>query len=219
MSVLHEIAQTQHLDRESELERKLGSLLLANATLITDLLEAKEEIRRIEQEARQDSLIPELLGKKAITELIEERISQAKPFGLFLIDLNNFKVFNDTYGHRKGDEMLREVGVTLANGFKRQTDTLGTSAGRIGGDEFIVIIDLDDGGHSRASSYQEQMDNTYDFIEGLEGRFLSENQSAAAVNVGFAIGGTYYNPKNPIGMETMLDQADEAMYEEKSGAR
>lgn len=217
MTVVHETVQ--HLDRETELERQLGDVRLANAVLTTNLLKAREEVRRIEQEARRDSLIPELLGKKAITELIEERISQAKPFGLFLVDLNNFKVFNDTYGHRRGDEMLREVGVTLANGFRRQTDALGTSAGRIGGDEFITLIDLDDGGHSRASSYQDQMDNTYEFIEGLEKQFLSENQSAAAVNVGFAIGGTYYNPKNPIGIETMLDQADEAMYEEKGGAR
>lgn len=215
MSVLYERAQAQPVDMEAE----LSYVLSENATLVAELLEAREEIKRLEEEARQDDLIPELLSKKAIIELVEQRILQAKPFGVFFIDLNSFKIFNDTHGHRQGDEMLRKVGVTLADGFRRQTDALGVSAGHVGGDEFIVLIDLDDGGHNRASSYQEQMDNIYDFIESLEKRFLSENQSAAAAGVGFAAGGAYYNPDNPVDIGILLDQADEAMYDEKNGRR
>jgi len=56
-------------------------------------------------------------------------------FSLLFIDLDNFKVFNDTYGHTVGDEVLKEFAIILKSAV-RKIDF----AGRYGGDEFIVVL-------------------------------------------------------------------------------
>lgn len=226
MTITRELPGSDAVAYGAHLEEQLSQSLAANAELESRVRRAEDELRlanealrQAKEDAERDDLIPELLSKKAVTERIEAYIAKHEAFGLFLIDLNNFKALNDTYGHRRGDKVLRDIGVLLARSFKRVADSVGMSGGRIGGDEFIVLVNLDDSGRNAASSYQEQMDNTYEFIKDLEYQFLATNTSAAKVNMGFAIGSTYYDPKAGTNLETLLDQADEAMYEEKDSKR
>ena len=71
---------------------------------------------------------------RAADELARARRTGAE-LGLVLLDLDHFKVVNDTQGHQAGDELLRRVGATLA-GVLREHDALG----RVGGDEFAVLV-------------------------------------------------------------------------------
>lgn len=79
-----------------------------------------------------------LYNKKAITEIAIKKINGQKvPCSMIIIDVDHFKGCNDTFGHNFGDRVL----TTVANCIK---DAIGTKgiAGRIGGDEFLVLLDL-----------------------------------------------------------------------------
>ncbi len=77
----------------------------------------------------------------ALKEYLEEFRRINKPIGLMVLDLDHFKVVNDTHGHDVGDQVLREVSACLKN-FTRYHDI----AARLGGEEFAVVapnMDLD----------------------------------------------------------------------------
>lgn len=75
----------------------------------------------------------------------EEALRQRKPFGLLMIDVDNFKKYNDHYGHQAGDDCLRTLATTIAavidstNAEQRITEPF---AARYGGEEFAVILPL-----------------------------------------------------------------------------
>lgn len=80
-----------------------------------------------------------LLNHRAIHQRLDRCLQQAarqeKPLSVIMMDMDNFKLFNDTYGHPVGDDILREVARTL-RAICRQQDILG----RYGGDEFLVVM-------------------------------------------------------------------------------
>ena len=82
-----------------------------------------------------------LPNRKLFLERLSRAIARAKRhpdfgFAVFFIDVNNFKLVNDTLGHHLGDEVLREIGTRLQANF-RELDTVA----RFGGDEFAVLVD------------------------------------------------------------------------------
>jgi diguanylate cyclase (GGDEF)-like protein len=93
---------------------------------------------RAKDRANEDSLTG-LFNHRYLHERLEYELLRAKranqPLAIALFDLNNFKTFNDSYGHQAGDEVLRVVATTLGLCL-RGTDI----AGRYGGDEFLVIL-------------------------------------------------------------------------------
>ena len=102
------------------------------------LVMLEEQIARSEWLARHD----ELTGLPN-RRLFEERLSEAfahpsashNLIALLMIDLNNFKQTNDSFGHQAGDDLLRQFGANLS-GHLRDTDTVA----RLGGDEFTILI-------------------------------------------------------------------------------
>jgi two-component system cell cycle response regulator len=100
-----------------------------------ELLEAQHALEIL---ARTDALTG-VLNRGAIVEELEmeaERASrEGRPLGLGMLDIDHFKLVNDTYGHAAGDEVLREV-VQRVLGVMRPYDTFG----RFGGEEFLVLV-------------------------------------------------------------------------------
>jgi diguanylate cyclase (GGDEF)-like protein/putative nucleotidyltransferase with HDIG domain len=101
----------------------------------TRLAESFSEVRRLSE---TDALTG-LLNHRMINERLAQEVARAQRyggrFGLIIIDLDNFKLLNDTYGHPVGDEALRGFGRLLV-GQMREVD----SVGRHGGDEFMVVL-------------------------------------------------------------------------------
>ena len=73
---------------------------------------------------------------KRLQEEVIRAYRQKHPLGLLIIDLDNFKAYNDTHGHLAGDDILREVGKLINNSIREGVD----SGYRYGGDEFAVIL-------------------------------------------------------------------------------
>ena len=93
---------------------------------------------RAEQRARIDELTG-LFNRRHFEERLKEEIARHSRYGdvfsVFLLDLDNFKTYNDIYGHPSGDNLLNQIGGIIKSSV-RSTD----QAFRYGGDEFIVIL-------------------------------------------------------------------------------
>jgi diguanylate cyclase (GGDEF)-like protein len=81
------------------------------------------------------SLYNRKYGTKAIEKEVTHVVSQGGRFSFFFFDIDNFKRFNDTYGHDAGDEVLKTVGRTMIEKFRE-----GDIVARFGGEEFMVLM-------------------------------------------------------------------------------
>jgi diguanylate cyclase (GGDEF)-like protein len=88
---------------------------------------------------------------RALSRELRRTRRDQQPLSLVFLDLDEFKRFNDTYGHGKGDDVLRRVAQTLDETFRRGGDLVA----RYGGEEFAVILPGVDG--RRASLYAERL--------------------------------------------------------------
>lgn len=118
---------------------------------------------------------------------------------VIFIDLNRFKPINDTYGHRVGDAMLRQVGSRIAN-CVRESDTVA----RLGGDEFAILLPAT----SNAADAKIVVEK---IASELEKPF---DVSGKQLHVGFSAGIAFY-PEHGIDGSMLLNAADEAMYRAK----
>jgi diguanylate cyclase (GGDEF)-like protein len=161
---------------------------------------------RLQEQARTDSLTA-LPNRRLFTEFLTSAISNARRkqylMALLYIDLDGFKVVNDSLGHSIGDLLLCEVASRLRSRV-RQSDPLA----RIGGDEFAVILtDLADRQNAGliASSLLEYMSTPF-HIDGHE------------ITIGASIGISLLENSHQNGID-LLRQADSAMYAAKRGGR
>lgn len=107
----------------------------AHATLALRAAALKAEIERLADTDGLTGLANRRVFQSALTRELALAQRRGEPCTLILIDVDHFKVVNDTHGHQAGDEVLRRVGVALAQ-TARGTDV----AARYGGEEFAVIL-------------------------------------------------------------------------------
>jgi diguanylate cyclase len=119
-----------------------------------------------------------------------------------LWDLDNFKVINDTYGHRAGDRVLQSVATCFMNGLRAED-----FAARIGGEEFVVLLTglIFD----RALALAEQLRLS---VEGLRFHFRG-----IPVKVTVSCGVTELRATDFVG--TAFDRADAALYRAKNAGK
>jgi diguanylate cyclase (GGDEF)-like protein/PAS domain S-box-containing protein len=109
-----------------------------------DITHQKRAEERIEYLATHDGLT-ELPNRAKFSRILNEAICTARrtqqTFALLFIDLDRFKIINDTLGHEAGDQLLREIARRLNLTLNlHETRSLGHAVARLGGDEFVVLI-------------------------------------------------------------------------------
>jgi diguanylate cyclase (GGDEF)-like protein/PAS domain S-box-containing protein len=173
-------------------------------SMATDITEHKQAEARIQHVAHHDSLTA-LPNRLLFNDRLSQAISLAKrdshQFALLYLDLDRFKLVNDSLGHSAGDELLR-----MAAGRIRQQVRESDTVARIGGDEFAVIL-RDVTSREAVAAIAEKIIGT------LTTRFdlTSRNQ---AVDIGTSIGIAIY-PTDAQDIDAMIRQADAAMYRAK----
>ena len=169
------------------------------ATLINVVGSAKAisvHVQEVEFYAMRDSLTF-LYNQRTFWELFNYELERAERFGrrlsLILLDLDNFKVINDTYGHVFGDTVLREVGRVIYEK-KRKTDV----AARYGGDEFALI--------AVGAGVNEAYTLAKRIKEGIESLTLYAGEERT-VNVEVSLGVATYpdHAKNPRDLFILAD--------------
>ncbi|MBR7149590.1 MAG: diguanylate cyclase [Oscillospiraceae bacterium] len=173
---------------------------------IIGMLQNIDELKRaaitLREQAERDALT-KLLNKASSQRLISEYLLEREPSAmaaLLVLDLDNFKGVNDTYGHLYGDAMLAQIGATLRRLF-RSNDVIG----RIGGDEFVILLrDIPDEKilHSRCELLLET-------FRELFGRI------APALPVSLSIGAAFA-PVHGTSYADLFHHADEALYQAKN---
>lgn len=114
----------------------MAKLVHANFETLETMVE--QRTRELEIKAREDSLTG-LLNRGAMTIILDQQSEKSartgEPFGIIWIDIDNFKLVNDTHGHATGDLVLQELGRELRKGLR-----VYDHAARWGGDEFLVLL-------------------------------------------------------------------------------
>ena len=176
------------------------------AALVVDELELRLALTTLQHLALHDGLTG-LPNRTNFKERLRQAMTRANSFGtkliLGLLDLNRFKAVNDTLGHASGDELLQQVGQRLRNTVY-ETDTVA----RMGGDEFALIFEsVESSGHAEhiASRVVQAFAQPFQ----LAGR---------EVEIRCSLGLSIY-PDHALHGETLLAQADIAMYSAKRSGR
>jgi diguanylate cyclase (GGDEF)-like protein/PAS domain S-box-containing protein len=167
-----------------------------------DVTVEQERIAELDRLAYTDSLTG-LANRAALLREIESRCATDKPFGLMFVDLDRFKVLNDTLGHLAADHLLRDVG-----GIIRRSLPDDAFVARLGGDEFAVLI----GGVAEKAGLEALAQA---LLDGLSGSRL---QDRAGAFITASIGISLY-PEHGSGHDALLSSADVAMYAAKKTGR
>jgi len=166
---------------------------------VSDLVSAREHAEQMDREAKIDAMTK--VSNKRAYDAETKRLDESKnPYGVVLIDMNDLKVINDTYGHEKGDVSIKTVAKTICKVFDP------SSVYRVGGDEFIVILEND--------AYENRVALVNKLFELFKSN-KADNSLSPWERVSAAVGYAVFDPKIDVRMETVVQRADDAMYESK----
>lgn len=162
---------------------------------------------KLEVQARTDELTGCLsrrfLMERLATE-VERATRYARPLGLVMFDIDDFKQLTDRYGHAAGDEALRIVGAILRRAL-RTSDFVG----RYGGDEFLVVLPETD--HAGASLLSERVRRAL--------HWRPRNLKGARVHLALSGGLAVFPGTGVATPQALVERADEALYRAKSAGR
>ena len=174
--------------------------------IMEDTTETRRTLQRMEHLANTDvltGLANRSLWYDRLTHAIASASRKQEQIVLMLLDLNHFKMINDTLGHPAGDAILKQVAARM-QGVIRDSDTLA----RLGGDEFSVL--LTDFNNAEKSSIKV----ANKILKSLRQPFYLDNSDE--LYLGASIGIAFY-PDHGEDTDTLLSHADIAMYAAKRG--
>jgi diguanylate cyclase (GGDEF)-like protein len=163
--------------------------------------------KKLEKLAREDSLTG-FLNKKNIQERLEEELSRGKredrPVSAVLLDIDNFKLINDTHGHGVGDQVILEIAGRLRGNIRRHDHI-----GRYGGDEILVLL-----WHAATEPLR--------IVGERLCRCVSQEPiptHAGPLQVTVSVGGASSEKHPDISADDLLKAADQALYDAKHEGR
>lgn len=203
-----------HAELEQRVEARTGELARANAELLEQIGERLRAEQRLTHQARHDALtgLPnrqQLLDRltEAITVARGARLAAAgmpsRTFAVLFLDLDRFKLVNDSVGHSAGDELLVEAGRRIVGAMRE-----GDIVARLGGDEFAILVEGIDG--------LEMAEDLARRVLLALGRpcWVAGREVFPSASLGIAL----WHPRYRSGAELLRD-ADAAMYRAKAEGR
>lgn len=187
------------LDTPDDHEKDDLEALAAGTRLATLAIETRKLYSDLVHRSDFD-LLTDMYNRASLDRSLEQQIEMAREnatqFGLIYVDLDDFKLVNDLYGHHVGDLYLQEVSLRM----KRQLRT-GDVLGRLGGDEFAALVSVMRG-RTDVEEIAQRLERCFDAPFAMEGYVLRGSAS-----VGIAI-----YPTDGKTSDSLLSAADSAMY-------
>lgn len=162
----------------------------------------EEEIRKLANYDPLTGLPNRLLFFEYAQHELRRATREERKLAVMFIDLDNFKMVNDTFGHEEGDRFLKQI-TTNIRACVREADMLA----RFGGDEFVLFC-----------SYTQEYDLIYLLQRLMEATSRNVGIDHTAIRVGASVGVALF-PKNGNNLNTLLKYADIAMYHAKSNGK
>ncbi|WP_152044835.1 putative bifunctional diguanylate cyclase/phosphodiesterase [Aureimonas psammosilenae] len=179
---------------------------LATVTALRDISERRDSEARIRFLAHHDMLTA-LPNRALLTEELENKLAAATEksdtLAVLCLDLDGFKLVNDTYGHATGDELLRQVAARLRAAMRE-----GEFVARIGGDEFVVL-------QSSGTQPGKAGDLAQRIIAALTSPF---DPGGRRVTIGTSVGVAIF-PRDGAEPNQLVKRADIALYRAKHNGR
>lgn len=189
--------------------RMESGIIVAYYVVLSDITEMKRAEEKLKLMAVTDELTNlvnrrEFYRRSAI-ELVRAN-RNASTLSVVMMDIDHFKLINDTFGHDIGDVVLSGLGKLLISSV-RASDIVS----RFGGEEMVILLPETD------------MNEALEFSERLRGRIERlqfESREGITFKVTASFGLSVFNPlEEKLDMDTLIQRADEAMYEAKKGGR
>jgi diguanylate cyclase (GGDEF)-like protein/PAS domain S-box-containing protein len=194
---------TEQVLINKELQETKSKLEMLN----NDLQQKNNQLKQL---AMMDGLT-QIPNRRFFDDMFEknykEVMRETKTLAVLMIDVDYFKLYNDHYGHIQGDECLIEIASILKNTLKRPSDMVA----RYGGEEFIVLLkDID---------FESSKQVAEGLAKAVEGLHRVHERSQASDHVTISIGMSFKEKEDILSKETLLRNADEALYRAKSHGR
>ena len=190
-------------DSMKQMEKDMNQHIADITSAIEELRLSKEETRRMDRMANRDALTG-IRNKRAYDEEVKtleaEMAYGNEEFGIVMIDLNDLKHINDTYGHDAGNIAIQKLCHLVCAIF------LHSPVFRIGGDEFTIILRNRD-----LANVRELIASFNKSIEALS----NDESLEAAERISAAIGYSIFDPSRDSSVDDVFKRADEAMYADK----
>ena len=172
------------------------------AARVSTHVELKQQRDQLEKLAMKDQLT-DVYNRHYLLEVANHKVARAMrhkhPLSLLMIDVDHFKNVNDSYGHPKGDEILKAVSQLLIEQTRKED-----VVARFGGEEFVILMD-----HCGQPEVGEKAENLRQLVESL---------NPGGINVTVSIGLAELNPGEES-FSGLLKRADTAVYAAKDQGR
>jgi len=182
-----------------------------NIRNITERKQAQDSLLKSQALLREQSVRDHLTGlfnRRYMEETLERELLRASrkgiSLGVMMLDVDDFKRFNDTWGHAAGDKILRELGSLLLRQVRRED-----IASRYGGDEFTIILP-----DASRDMTRERANHLCEHTRLLKTHFKGQIFEMITFSVGIAA-----SPENGTTSEEILKVADTALYRAKHEGR
>ena len=191
----------------AETSEKLAEEIAIRKQSQVELVELNNKLVKISE---LDGLT-EIPNRRRFDQLFNEEWERAKrdqlPLSVILVDVDQFKEYNDHYGHQEGDQVLCDVAKALQNVPKRGTDFVA----RYGGDEFVAVLPNTD--EQGAIMVAEKM------ISNIVALKINHQYSKVTNHITLTIGAATITPKLEMDREGLIRMADKALYRAKDKGR
>jgi diguanylate cyclase (GGDEF)-like protein len=178
---------------------------------IEELLNTKQKLEHTNKKLAKISSRDQLTGlynrrefEKVINREWHDAIREAHPISIIMIDIDNFKNFNDNYGHLAGDNCLQKISQIMNNTLKRPRDFLA----RYGGEEFVAVLPK-----TNKDGAQHTAENLRKNVENLK---IPHKFSTVSNYVTISLGVSSTDEAEIFVFEEILDTADQALYQAKN---
>ncbi|MDD3842960.1 MAG: diguanylate cyclase [Candidatus Izemoplasmatales bacterium] len=169
------------------------------------LEESRKEILRLSYYDDLTQIYNRRSFDEALSELFKTPYSTKRHVALLMIDIDNFKLYNDNYGHLQGDKILTKIAQTISSVITEETDTFA----RYGGEEFVVL--MPDADNLMAVDLAEKIKSS---VREL-GLVYYDNFESASKYLSISIGVACEELSNLDCCETLIRLADENLYRAK----
>jgi diguanylate cyclase (GGDEF)-like protein/PAS domain S-box-containing protein len=205
----HFVAFVQDITDRKSTEMKLHQLNTELEARVASRTQELEEANKQLKISIDTDFLTKLPNRKFYEQRLSENISTARRsntyLSLLMIDIDNFKVCNDNFGHDNGDIIIRNVAESIATSLQRDTDLVS----RFGGEEFVVLLPSTDSAGAQAIAENIRMN-----IQALAIKHPLSDADVVTVSIGFEA-----LKADKLNKTDLFKHADMALYSAKANGK